>query len=260
MGLDISWALLTFNRAGTVLKAVPDMFQRAGYPIKELCWCDNGSQPVESAAIADMLVNRVPIADTTCILNPRNLGVDKGYNRAIAMTTGDWILITGCDRNFPQDWLRAMVEVIEGDPDVKVVSIYSHPIDQLRERIRGEKYVINGRKVQTAMPFGARIFHRDLLHEAGYFREDFGLYGWSDVEFSERQIRVCNEKGWDYVVLLDVVAEHLGDEGSNEYRGLDPKAYWEFKKKEVADVEKQKVLNWCRENKYPFYNPFSGDV
>lgn len=256
MSTDISWALLTFNRAGTVIKAVPDMYHKSGYPIKELSWCDNGSTPLERATIAEMLMNEVPIADSTSIHNARNLGVDKGYNRAISMTTCPWILITGCDRIFPKDWLKKMVEVAESGKDVKVISVYSHTIDKLNERVRGGTYEIGGHKVQTAMPFGARMFHRDLLKAAGYFREDFGLYGWSDIEFSERQMRVCKEKGWDYVVMLDVVAEHLGDEGSAEYKGLDPNEYWQFKQKEVKDPKKQEVLKWCAENKYPFFNPY----
>jgi GT2 family glycosyltransferase len=260
MSLNISWALLTFNRADTVIKAVPDMFQKSGYPINELCWCDNGSSPADGGAIADCLSRDIPILNTVSILNSHNLGVDKGYNRAIAMTTGEWILITGCDRIMPDNWLKKMVDVINADPDVKVVSIYSQPIDKCRERVKGEKYELGGHSVQTAMPFGARIFHRDLLYAAGYFRQDFGLYGWSDVEFSERQMKVCNQKSWDYVVMLDVVAQHLGDEGNGVYKGLDPDEYWQFKKLEVKDPKKQEVLKFCREKNYPRFNPYSGEV
>jgi glycosyltransferase involved in cell wall biosynthesis len=253
MALDVSWALLTFNRSDTVTKCVPLMYSPE---MKEIVWCDNGSFEGEQYEI-EVCLKQSPIP-VTKVLNPTNLGVDVGYNRAIALTQHDWIVITGCDRIFPEGWLEKAINVVKADPSVKVVSIYSQPISKLRERIRGDISTIGGERVQKAMPFGARLFHRELLKKAGYFRQDFGLYGWSDIEFSERQMRVCNENGWNYVAMLDVVAQHLGDEGINAHQGNDPKEYHEFKQREVRDPAKQAKLKWCRENNYPFYSPYGG--
>lgn len=255
---SVSWALLTFNRAGIVEQAVPYCLQQAGYPIKDLVWVDNGSEPAERAAIASSIDAHFEGIPTTKVLNPFNLGVDKGYNRAIALCSSPWIVITGCDRKMPTNWLKKMVDIVTLDPSIMCVSIYAHHIDKLPERKRGHRFTVGDINLHHAMPFGARMFHRELLEHAGYFREDFGLYGWSDVEYAERVMRVCDENQWKYVALVDDIAHHMGDEGCNEYNGMDPHEYWQFKQKEVKDPEKQKKLQWCRDNRWPYFNPFMG--
>lgn len=252
--IKVTWALLTWNRAGTVIKAVPYCMENAGSKWGEMVWVDNGSLPNERGAIlASLERENEPL---TVVMNHTNLGVDKGYNRAIALASCEWIVITGCDREMPKNWLKIMKEIISADPTVKVISVYAHHISKCPERRRGADFEIAGHKVCSAMPFGARIFHRDLLKKAGYFREDFGLYGWSDLEFAERQMRVCNENGWKYVALLDQYANHLGDEGSNEYKGCDPHEYWKFKQEQVKDPKKHEVLQRCKEEGYKYYSPW----
>lgn len=251
--ISISWALLTFNRASTVEKAITQNMHSSQYDWDELIWVDNGSTEDNRLAIDSLFDETMNV---TKVFNPKNLGVDVGYNRAMALSKSDWILITGCDRLMFDGWLSKMVKVLSENPKVKVLSIYSHPIEKLSERKRGEVHERSSFKVCSAMPFGARIFHRDLLKAAGYFREDFGLYGYSDVEFAERQMRVCKEKGWEHLAFTELHATHLGDEGNSSYGGKDPEDYWKFKQAEVKDPKKQEVLNNCKANNYPYYSPF----
>ena len=251
--IKISWALLTFNRASTVEKAITQNMATAQYEWDEMVWVDNGSTEDNRCAI-NKVVSCSP--SLTKVLNYKNLGVDVGYNRAIALSKSDWILITGCDRLMFDGWLSKIAKILSENPNVKVLSIYSNHIEKLPERVRGPIFEMSGYKVCKAMPFGARIFHRDLLKKAGYFREDFGLYGYSDIEFAERQMRVCDENGWEYLAFTDEYAKHLGDEGCKSFNGYDPKSYWEFKQKELKDPKKQEVLNWSKKNKYPYYSPY----
>lgn len=253
MAISISWALLTFNRASTVVKAITQNMETSNHQWDEMIWVDNGSFANERNAI-DEVVSKSP--NVTKVFNPTNLGVDIGYNRAIALSKSDWILITGCDRLMFDGWLGKMVKVITENPKLKVLSIYSLPIEKCAERKRGIVTERSGFKVCPALPFGARIFHRDLLKKAGYFREDFGLYGWSDLEFAERQVKVCRENDWEFLAFAEDHATHLGDEGNGEYKGLDPKEYYQFKQQQVNDPKKLKLLDWCKDNGYPYYNPW----
>ena len=108
-----------------------------------------------------------------------------------------------------------------------------------------------------AMPFGARIMHKDIFKAVGHLREDFGLYSHEDIEFSERVIRWANKNGFKYLTMLDVISQHIGDEGVKEYVGFDPHEYWRFKRDEVGKPEKIAKLKECEKLGFPFYSPYA---
>jgi hypothetical protein len=110
--------------------------------------------------------------------------------------------------------------------------------------------------VQPAMPIGRRMLSRRLLSEIGFFREDFGMYGWDDVEWGYRAERVCKEKGLQCLNLVNLTAEHLGTEGNVGYDHKDEHAYWAWKKSQVDDPEKLALLKKCAAENYPHYNPY----
>lgn len=247
--MKISLVVLTFNRAETVAKAMRHNFANAGAPIDEFIWVDNGS----TDHTHDVMTSFEP---DISVLHSKNLGVAKGYNHGYVLATGDWIVITGCDMLMPDNWLLTMKEYIEKIPDTGIACMYSQPIEKVPERIRGDRMSINGLELIPALPFGRRIVRRDLFKDIGYLREDFGLYGWEDVEWGERALRVCYEKGLRSYTIPNQVAEHLGTEGVKMHDGKDPEEYHAFKRAEVQDPKKQEVMNRCRAEGFKYYTPF----
>src|ERR1043165_2945641 len=157
--MKFSWALLTFNRSNTVRKSTSNVLSGAGHPIDEVVHCDNGSTSGERSAILEG-INRLGIHSTS-ILNDENYGCDVGYNNAIALCRNEWIIITGCDRLMPANWLKNAVQILEGGPDIACLSFYAKDISKFPERVRGKSYfTLDGHELVPAMPFGARIFHR----------------------------------------------------------------------------------------------------
>ena len=256
----ISWCILTFNRADTVAKAITQNFTSKGSFVDEIVWHDNGSKPEEKKLLEAFMGSLQEALPVTKIMAPKNLGVHVGYNRTFSTSRGDWILVTGCDRLMPKDWLLKMLQVLDADTSIHVVSLYTKHISKVPERLRGPEVSLGGHQVVEAMPFGARIFSRELLHAVGYLREDFGLYGPSDIEWAERAMRHCDRAGWKYVAMADEIADHLGDEGINPHSGADSKEYHEFKQREISDPSKLEKLEWCLKKNYPYYNPYSGEI
>lgn len=250
----ISWALLTYNRAKTVKNALSSNFNNAGMEWKEMCWTDNGSFINERYEIQSVLEDERN-QNLTKIFYPKNMGCDIGYNTSIGLCRNEWVLITGCDRKFQDNWLKELYDITIIDPTVKCISIYAAPLDQTPERKRGEPYKLGNYDVAEALPFGARLFHKDLLRKAGYFQEFPGLYGYSDIELGERWLKVCKENGWKSLVHLKS-CEHLGSEGNKVYNGFDEHTYYQFKQKEVRDPAKLEFLAKCRTNKYPYFSPY----
>lgn len=223
----------------------------AGAEWDELVWVDNGSQnPAIPDCEPDIIVGF-----------KENLGVARGYNAAMALASGTHMVITGCDRLMPDNWLRAMKDqCTEGSP---AVCIWEKSWDKYPERIRGGVTVHGGVKspyenlwALEALPIGARMFTREFLSKVGYLREDFGLYGWEDVEWAHRAMRVADSLDLHPLVLTQLVAEHLGTEGCAQYDGRDPADYHAFKKAQAEDPAKRALFEKCKAEGFPYYNPY----
>ena len=120
---------------------------------------------------------------------PENLGVAKGYNRAMALVTGTHMVITGCDMIMPQGWLRHMVDALSFE-DCGMSLMYSDPIYKNTERQRGPEFHHNKLIMCHALPIGRRLMSVEVQREIGYFHEGLGLYGWDDVLWAARAEKV----------------------------------------------------------------------
>lgn len=252
--MKVSLVLLTMNRAAVVARAYAHNLSSAGADVDEVVWVDNGSTD-EQGLVMSRAIRGVREPDVV-VLNRKNLGVARGYNRGYALATGDYVVITGCDMLMPDQWLATMLayqEELNG-----ITCIYSRPFSDVPERMEGPPAVApSGASYQPAMPIGRRLLRRDLFLDIGYFREDFGLYGWEDVEWGHRASKVCKEKGLPTYAIPGMVAEHLGTEGVLGHDGKDDAAYHAFKRMEALNPKKQDVLRRAREDGYPHFNPYA---
>lgn len=260
--MKVSWIILTYNRLklseDVFLKNIDSLQEGNSIKLERIC-VDNGS--CEDLGYDDdghevgLLMWRFSNIN---VFNSKNLGVAKGYNQGLSMATGDYIVITGCDRVMPKHWLSIWIHHFEKIPNTGIISCYSVPMDSVPERKRDPKKEIevNGMKIIPAMPMEAKIFSRDLHRKIGYLREDFGLYGWEDVEWGHRAERVTKELGLINYIIPGMQAEHLGSEGIKEWNGIDDKEYHEFKQKESSDPKKKELMDRCWKENFKYYNPY----
>ncbi len=250
-----SWIILTHNRAEIVRKSVEYNFVNMGESIHrdndlEIIWCDNGS---DEDGITEAIEYFAP---DVVIMNKGNLGVAKGYNRALALATGEYVVITGCDMLMPLNWLETFHQHITAIPGI--ACMYSRPLEEAPERARGGDYgewkieERNGLTIAQGMPIGRRILSRELLREIGYFHEGLGLYGWDDVVWADRAERVCEDRGLMTYVIPDQICEHLG-------KTQDSPEYKAFKEAEAKDPEKQKVIAEYRRAGCPRVDPYGSN-
>jgi hypothetical protein len=110
----------------------------------------------------------------------------------------------------------------------------------------------NGLAYHPCLPWGRRIVSRELLvTQIGYLCEDFGLYGWEDIEWAHRALRVCQRIGRIAYSIPEKYSEHLGT------HALDPADYREFKTQEGDDPRKREELERRRAYNFPYVNPFA---
>lgn len=250
--VKVSWIILTYNRFETVGKAFKHNFVSSGVSLSEfnieIIWVDNGSSFCDLSDLGH--ISPLDNLATIRILNRQNLGVAKGYNRGMAMATGDYIVITGCDRIMPNNWLARMLEAFFKVPNMGCVSCYTGSEDAIHDRYPTQRKVeeVNGIKFIQALPFEARMFPRSMLSEVGYFHEGFGLYGYEDCHWGPRFVKIAKEKNLICCTLPDFKAEHLGEQDSKEYK--------DFKDKENNENWKWELVKKLAHDGYPKFNPY----
>jgi glycosyltransferase involved in cell wall biosynthesis len=241
--MRVSYVVLTYNRAALVERALAHNLEHAGAPISELIWVDNGS----SDGVRDVVARYGP---DVAVINRANLGVAKGWNRGYALATGDYIVLVDSDFLLPQDWLVTFKIYVTAIRHTGVACILHR--DLRPDYVAASTRTLNGYPYIPCQPVGCRFLRRTLLiNEIGYLREDFGLYGWEDVEWARRAVRTCRERGLITYGIPDQRAEHLGVETAD-----DP-TYFEFKRSQGGDPAKRALMHQVAEQGFPYYSPYA---
>lgn len=245
--MKISAMLLSFNRGKLVEETFYHNVGNRGRSWDELVWVDNGSED----GTADLIRERFD--PDVFIQHRHNLGVSKGYNHAIAMCTGDWIMMMGDRNKMPMNWLKVMAEVAESGK-VDAVCMWSCPYEGAKERhLPGPSLNIAGHVCAPSIAFGAALLiSREMIRQAGYWREDLGMYGWNDVEWADR---IRARRGRTYM-LPDYLVTRAEDVNIPTRDGKDEITYRAWRDKEINDPAKHAKLAWCAKNNWPYYNPF----
>ncbi len=244
--ITVSLVLLTWNRYEAVYKSLNANLKSAGYPIHELIHVDNGSNELEQSEWI-----RGIHWPTVQVLNIDNIGVAKGYNRGLALTTGSHIVITGCDRIMPQGWLKAFVEAAQAIPNTGAISVYSEEYAGEHQRYQSPIITMNGIKIRLADVCEARFHSREYLLGVGYFREDFGLYSYEDCEWRDRAVAYSRQHN-----LINYVLPNLGNAIHLEDGNEPDSAMMAMKKREKDSPEKIKHLNDLHTQGNPYFNPY----
>jgi len=251
----VSLMLLTWNRASVLEKAMKHSLNNAGHKWDELIWVDNGSEQ-----FVEMVHIMAPYEPTASCFFKKNTGMQRGYNTGMSLCRSKWMILLGCDCLYPDNWLKTFMTYVETIPNTGMASMYSVPIEGVQERYRKSREIeiVNGLPILRAMPMETPCFRRDLFAKVGYWREDFGMYGWGDVEWTLRCERVLTELGLQYYVIPNQIYQHLGSEGATEFKpdNGDTREYWEWKKQESNRPENHDIMEKCRQENYPFYSPF----
>lgn len=172
------------------------------------------------------------------ISSNKNWGFAGGNNIGFKVATGDYILMLNNDTEVKKDFLAPLVDLLENDSKVGIVSskiLYYdnhliqyagaapiHPITS-RNRYFGNKEKDNGNfndLIETAYSHGAcMMFRTSLLKETGYFYEGYFLY-YEELDFSEKVKRL------GYKIMMEPKSIILHKESASTVKGSPLKTYY----------------------------------
>ena len=216
-----------FHYTGNAIGSIREHTKKEDY---ELIVVDDGSPlkpPKENSYYADKV-----------IVNEKNEGVTKSWNKGIRASFGEYIVLINNDTQVYTGWLEVMKEALnKGEADL----VMAHPMYSLTEpfaRAKEAQAVLMGSKKfdPIVRDFSCVMFKKSLVDEIGLFDEDFVVYC-SDIEFFDRM----DKFGKKYMVLDKVAIHHVSDatgfaiESTPEVMNKDKETY--AKKKESMQVQ-----------------------
>ncbi|MCI4671012.1 MAG: glycosyltransferase family 2 protein [Bacteroidia bacterium] len=201
----VSIVSVNWNQAG-LTRIMLQSLKECSYPALDIWVVDNGSSK------GNLKELKSDFPETNFVISPENLGFAGGNNLALSRARGKYVLLLNNDTEVDRDFLQPMVELMEKDENIGIVSpkifFYDdpetlqyagttliHPITN-----RGKKFGYGEKDtgkydhiVETGFPNGACMLVRGkLFEELGLLYENYFLY-YEEHDFAHK-VRVAGNK------------------------------------------------------------------
>jgi GT2 family glycosyltransferase len=217
--------ILNYNRREYLKKCLDSVF-RIAYPDFEVVLVDNNSND------GSLEMARAGYSRSVFIKNEENLGFSAGNNVGIKYALermADWVLLLNNDTRVKSNFLSALVETAESDPEIGIASplifdghtgkvwFSGGKIDWLRMKTVHQSEIKAEDNFATDFISGcAMMVKKDVFQKIGLLDEDFFLY-WEDADFSWR----AKKAGFKTAVSASSWIDHFerkdGESGNKIY-------------------------------------------
>ena len=141
----------------------------------ELIIVDNGSEPDTQRWVEEN-------SDQSIIFQ-ENQGFSKGFNEGVKLAQGKYVMMANNDTEFPPDWDKKLVDIIEKYPGAGIVTpVYTSGRKSALRTEPGEKIlkVFPFRKYPSAVAFLMR--RNDLISKFGGWSEEYEIASGEDAD------------------------------------------------------------------------------
>ena len=141
----------------------------------ELIIVDNGSEPDTQRWVEEN-------SDQSIIFQ-ENQGFSKGFNEGVKLAQGKYVMMANNDTEFPPDWDKKLVDIIENNPGAGIVTpVYTSGRKSALRTEPGEKIlkVFPFRKYPSAVAFLMR--RNDLISKFGGWSEKYEIASGEDAD------------------------------------------------------------------------------
>jgi GT2 family glycosyltransferase len=253
----VSIIILNWNKSDYTQKCIASIERDTSYPAYEIILFDNGSTEPGTDTFLSSISHKV-------IRSPHNLGFAKGNNRAAEVAEGDMLLFLNNDTVVHDNWLSAMVDMIETYPKCGIVGSKLLYPDNTIQHVgvafdhKGncvhpfKRYPADFREVLTpgereAVTGACMLMRREIFKSVAGFDEGY-LHGSEDIDLCLK----VRKLGLKVMYCADSVVTHyeqisLKDQGSS------------YKKKTTRRNRRLFMDRWgAMLNRFRLPNDFSG--
>ena len=169
----ISIVMPTFNTDIDVLGKTIDSVKGQYYPDWELCICDDGSSKLETKELIKTRMaedSRIKV-----IFSESNEGISKASNKALKLTSGEYIVLLDHDDELSKNALMEIVKLINVKRDADFIYSDEDKIDA--NDVHGEPFFKPDWSPDLFLSFNypihVSVFRSSILKEIGGFRSEF---------------------------------------------------------------------------------------
>tara|TARA_Y100000815_G_scaffold133715_1_gene120663 strand:- start:554 stop:1276 length:723 start_codon:yes stop_codon:yes gene_type:complete len=165
----------------------------------ELIIVDNGSEPDTQRWVEEN-------SDQSIIFQ-ENQGFSKGFNEGVKLAQGKYVMMANNDTEFPPDWDKKLVDIIEKNPGAGIVTpVYTSGRKSALRTEPGEKIlkVFPFRKYPSAVAFLMR--RNDLISKFGGWSEEYEIASGEDADLCFKVWKA----GYDILIDERVLIIHEG--------------------------------------------------
>ena len=191
--ITLSWDNLDFTKA--FVRSIRD---NTTLPY-ELIIVDNGSEPDTQKWVEEN-------SDQSIIFQ-ENQGFSKGFNEGVKLAQGKYVMMANNDTEFPPDWDKKLVDIIEKNPGAGIVTpVYTSGRKSALRTEPGEKIlkVFPFRKYPSAVAFLMR--RNDLISKFGGWSEEYEIASGEDADLCFKVWKA----GYDILIDERVLIIHEG--------------------------------------------------
>lgn len=215
-----SFVMPTYNTPPALLRACLDALLAQTYRDFEVCVADDNSTDPHVVAILTDYVARDP--RVRFVARPFNGHISAASNSALALATGDFIVLVDHDDLIPDYTLSVLACAIDRSPDADILYSDEDKITLIGQRVQPyfkgafNKYLMYGHNMVSHLG----VYRRSLVEEVGGFR--LGLEGSQDYDLL---LRCMEASGPDRIVHVPHILYHWRIIPGSTAMSADQKGY-----------------------------------
>ncbi len=124
----------TFNRAASLRRAVESACQQS-YPALEIVVVDNASSDATQSLLESMAASDARIR---YVRNDENIGAVANFNRALSLSTGQYVMWLADDDVIDRDYVQACVQALQNDSGRVLVAGHCQYVSEAGDKFAGQ--------------------------------------------------------------------------------------------------------------------------
>ncbi len=241
----VSIVIVSYNNQDLTRQCIASVLRSSVHPNIEVLVVDNASSDGSAEMLQALRDERVRV-----LLNRENAGFAAANNQALALATGEFVVLLNNDTVVPRGWLPRLVRHLS-DPQIGLTVAVTNfsgnesriavPYTTLEEMERFADAYMNTHdgewfdiRVAAMYCVGMR---REVYDRIGPIDEEFGVGMFEDDDYSHR----ARLAGFRVVCAEDVFVHHFGQASFSK---LEPSEYGALWKRNQARFEKKWSMQW----------------
>ena len=212
---DLSVVVPTFNRAGTINRAINSVLSQT-FKADEIIIVDDGS----TDSTREIIMQNYPMVK---YFWQKNMGVSSARNFGIKIAKGDWIAFLDSDDEWAPQKLMNQMKALSENPVLKIC--YTNEtwirngvqVNQKKKHAKHGGYIFRFCLPLCLISPSSVIIHRSIFEEVGLFDETLHV-----CEDYDLWLRICSR--WPVLYLGEPLIVKYGghdDQLSRQYWGMD---------------------------------------